>query len=87
MFKAICGSLSLIIGLAIVVPMARHQLGALWQSGQTTTRVQGSTTAGVGKPAAAQPASGAQKSMLGRTDDAWRESKDRYKHAEERSGE
>lgn len=85
MFKAIFGFLGLMIALAVVVPLAKPYLGALWQSGQTTTRVHGSKTAGVDKPAVAQPASGAQKSMFGRTDDSWRQSKDRYKSAEERS--
>jgi hypothetical protein len=78
MFKAIFGVLGLIIGLAIVVPLAKPHLGAFLQGGQTTTRIRSPTAAGADKTSAAQPASGAQKSMFERTDDAWRQSKERY---------
>jgi hypothetical protein len=83
MFKAIFGLLGLLIALAVVAPLAKPYLGALWQSGQTTTRARSATAASADKPAAAQPASsGAQKSVFGRTDDAWSKSKERYERAE-----
>jgi hypothetical protein len=84
MFKAIFGFLGLLIALAIVIPLAKPYLVPIWQSGQATTRVISPTTTSAVKPVAAQPASssGAQKSVFGRTDDAWRKSKERYDRSE-----
>jgi hypothetical protein len=83
MFKAIFGFLGLLIALAIVIPLAKPHLGDMWQGGQTTTRVRIPTAARADKPAEARPESpSAQKSMFGRTDDAWRKSKERYERSE-----
>jgi hypothetical protein len=111
MFKAIYGVLAVLIALAIVSSLTKTQLGALWQTGQTTTRAHSSTgsnsattnnsvgsmagravggarldgfaaTAGAEIPSAQPQTSGAQQSMFGRTDDAWRKSEERYKRAD-----
>lgn len=83
MFKAIFGLLGLMIALAVVGPMAKPHLSALWQGSQITTRNRSPAAPGADKAAAAQPASsGAQRSMFGRTDDAWRQSEQRYKRAD-----
>jgi hypothetical protein len=44
MLKAIFGFLGLLIALAVIASLMKTQLGALGQLGQSTTRVQSSTT-------------------------------------------
>ena len=60
MFKAIFGVLGLLIALAVVSSLAKNQLAALGQIGQTTTRVHGPSGS---DDAAAQGSAG---SMAGR---------------------
>jgi len=111
MFKAIFGVLGLLIALAIVSSLAKTQLAAIGQIGQTATRVlspsagDGKTadtsvgrtagravggarldgfaaTAGADVPSPQQQMQGTQQSVIGRTDEAWRQSEQRYKRAD-----
>ena len=111
MFKAIFGVLGLLIALAIVSSLAKTQIAAIGQIGQTATRVlnpsggEGKTaddgvgrkagravagarldgfaaTAGAEVPSAQQQVQGTQQSVIGRTNDAWRQSEQRYKRAD-----
>lgn len=111
MFKAIFGVLGLLIALAIVSSLAKTQLAAIGQIGETATRVlnpSGSgakaadpragrasgravgearldglaATASSGAPTAQQQAQGADQSVFGRTNEAWRQSEQRYKRAD-----
>ena len=111
MFKAIFGFLGLLIALAIFSSLAKTQLAAIGQMGQTAARVlspsggDGKTadasvgraagravggarldgfaaTAGADVPSAQQQLQGTQQSVIGRTDEAWRQSEQRYKRAD-----
>jgi hypothetical protein len=111
MFKAIFGFLGLLIALAIFTSLAKTQLAAIGQMGQTAARVLSpsggddktadanvgraagravggarldgfAATAGADVPSAQQQSQGTQQSVIGRTDEAWRQSEQRYKRAD-----
>ena len=111
MFKAIFGILGLLIALAIVSSLAKTQLRAIGDFGQTTTRVHSpsvrdstapddsvgrtagravggarldgfAATAGAEMPSAQAQIQGVQQSVFGRTNDALRQSEQRYKRTD-----
>jgi hypothetical protein len=86
MLKAIFGLLGLAVVLAIAGSLAKSQLGAIAQLGQTTARVLGppglAATAGAPMPPAQPRAREVQKSVFERQDDALQQSEQRYKRAD-----